>query len=891
MKRKKYKWKQCIQSDFSKIAHYRRELQRRLPTISPVMHYTKDDLCAVYMSVVAAMVSASDCAIPQCVFRKNIRPKWKGVLKTLHDEMRSARKLWVQAGKPRSNSVLLTRYKECKRTFRAEIRRHNATMSADFYNELDKSAEVDQNRFWRLLKASRRKPNKPPPPMCFDGTLYHSPLDITNKWAEYFENLYTPKDNPEYDKEFKKHVEARVRDMDKESYEYYVAELDSPFTVEEVKLCIRELKNGKAGGYDNLSNEHIKCGGKKLHETLTDLFNLFLKFEYVPKCAKRGIIHTLYKGNGKKRNDPNSYRPVTLLPVLYKLFERLMLGRLQAWISDKNIAFPNPQQSAYQRNRSCVSTSFVMMEAIYHQLEKHSKVYACFLDTKKAYDTVWHNGLLYKLFNFGIKGKLWRLTRNCYDEIESCVVDNELMSPWFVLGQGVRQGGVLSTWLYLLYINEQLEELDALNVGIQIDGVKCGSPCHADDLTLLSIAKFGLDTMMHTSYRYAMKWRYDYNGDKCSIIVFGESANQWNRLKTERKFTLGKQVVMETTSYVHLGQLIDKYLVTTARTISAAQKLKSSLMSILGPGLQPQGFNPITSHKLYKLICIPRALYGSELWTSLTANEVMILERSHRYCLKRLQGFNRQTRTLIVLAMIGSPSLQIYLDRQCMRFLGQLAAMDSDCLPKQVLIKRFTSAKTAPAGGKCLGYIPHITATLDKYNCGHVLEELMLTDSFPNKAIWKKTVYEKTALNENLRFLVDCESENLQRTLRIEKTLDYPSLLWIAANQDSALKLNYAFLAKLCTIVLPTGLVECAQCSKLYADPHVHFFCECTAFSKQRELFWDRLVDECSVTVSSALWNFPDNILAETLLGRQTLNVDIEDNLVVLKIAAECWYP
>ena len=630
-----------------------------------------------------------------------------------------------------------------------------------------------------------------------------------------------------------------------------------------------------------------------MHMTLTALFNLFLRFEHVPNSAKRGVIHTLHKGNGKERSDPNSYRPITLLPVLYKLFERLLLVRLQVWTADNNIIFPNPQQSGYQKNRSCVSTSFTLLEAIYHQLERHSKVYACFLDTRKAFDTVWHNGLFYKLFNFGIKSKMWRLMKNCYEENESCVVDNTLASRWFPIRQGVRQGGILSAWLYLLFINEQLDELDHLNEGIKIDGIKCGSPCHADDLALLSLAKFGLDQMMETSNRYSNKWRYDYNTGKSLVMVFGETACQFKRLKLTRKWALGTNAVDETTKYVHLGLLINKYLMTKNRSIQTAQKLKSSLMSLLGPGIQPQGFNPVTSHKLYKLICIPRALYGSELWCDLTASEYLMLERAHRYSLKRLQGFHRLTRTAVTLAMIGSPSFQTYIDRQCMRFLGQLAYMNSDCLPRKVLAKRYESflSNSDNSDIKSMGYVPHICDILEKYGCENEAENLILNDTFPPKAIWKQCVIEKTLDFENSRFIKECGNENLDRIMRIEKSLDYPSLLWLAAKLDSAQKTRYAFLAKLNTISISETPVICEQCSNTYSDPLVHFFCHCTAFSRHRDLFWERIVDECSVSCSAQLWSFDDMTLSETMVGRQTLDVDFDELVYVLKVAAECWSP
>ena len=193
LKRKKFHWKKCLQSDFEKIIRYRTELKRRLPEISYSHVYTKFEIDMLYSEIVSAMVTASTQTIPECVFRGNVRPGWKGPLQSLHNELRHARTAWVQQGKPRStDSTARAHYKECKSRFRAELRRHNAKLSADFYNDLDESAEADQKRFWRLLKASRRAPDKPPPPMRFGETVYYNATDINNKWADYFEVIYTP---------------------------------------------------------------------------------------------------------------------------------------------------------------------------------------------------------------------------------------------------------------------------------------------------------------------------------------------------------------------------------------------------------------------------------------------------------------------------------------------------------------------------------------------------------------------------------------------------------------------------------------------------------------------------------------------------------------------------
>ncbi len=89
------------------------------------------------------------------------------------------------------------------------------------------------------------------------------------------------------------------------------------------------LKRGKAPGIDHVCNEHILYGGNTLVSCLVRLFNAFIELKHVPRALKRGLVITLFKGGNKKRTDPNSYRAITLLSSVYKLFERVLLGQLR----------------------------------------------------------------------------------------------------------------------------------------------------------------------------------------------------------------------------------------------------------------------------------------------------------------------------------------------------------------------------------------------------------------------------------------------------------------------------------------------------------------------------------------------------------------------------------
>ena len=82
------------------------------------------------------------------------------------------------------------------------------------------------------------------------------------------------------------------------------------------------------------------------------------------------------------------------------------------FISDEKIPFPCPQQQGFQKQLSCLTAAFNLQETICANLDLHSNVYAAFLDTEKAFDTVWHSGLFYKLHNLGIKGKISRIIKH-----------------------------------------------------------------------------------------------------------------------------------------------------------------------------------------------------------------------------------------------------------------------------------------------------------------------------------------------------------------------------------------------------------------------------------------------------------------------------------------------
>ena len=113
--------------------------------------------------------------------------------------------------------------------------------------------------------------------------------------------------------------------------------------------------------------------------------------DIVPICMKVGTIITLFKGGNKLRTDPNNYRAITLSSVIIRVYENIILKRIDTQGNVKVVQL----QSGFQKCLCCVMTSFSLKECIFYGKEQGSRVFICFLDARKAFDRLWHDGLFF----------------------------------------------------------------------------------------------------------------------------------------------------------------------------------------------------------------------------------------------------------------------------------------------------------------------------------------------------------------------------------------------------------------------------------------------------------------------------------------------------------------
>ena len=284
------------------------------------------------------------------------------------------------------------------------------------------------------------------------------------------------------------------------------AKLDSSLiTNEQIANLLISLKVNKAHGPDDISVHMIKLCGDSLIFPLKLIFNNILSTGIFPKQWKRANVTPVHKKDNKQLI--KNYRPISLLPIFAKVFEKNIFMELYNHLVRNNLITNN--QSGFRPGDSVTNQLIYLVHEIYKSFDcyENFEVRSVYLDMSKAFDKVWHKGLIFKLEQNGVTGNLLKLLKNYISNREQRVVLNGMHSDWGSINSGVPQGSVLGPLLFLIYIND-LE-----------NGIKSSIKFFADDTSLFSTVSDPITSAENINHnlklisQWAFQWKMSFNPD------------------------------------------------------------------------------------------------------------------------------------------------------------------------------------------------------------------------------------------------------------------------------------------------------------------------------------------------------------------------------------------
>ena len=496
------------------------------------------------------------------------------------------------------------------------------------------------------------------------------PSDIDGqKWEDYYKGLFT-EEKGDIDNILKKEPKPVNR------------KLNSKIKKEELAKILSNLKKGKAVGNDRIANEFLQVIPDNIFKLILDYLNLTLELGKI--CANWciGIISLIHKDGPK--DDPSNYRAICIMNALLKVLCTLLNERLTDYCEEAKII--DIAQIGFKRHSRTTDHTFTLKGAVnkYVVDQKGKKLYACFVDFQKAFDSVWHDGLFRRLENLGINGNFLNLIRDIYKHTKCAVKINNNTTQFFDYNKGVLQGNPLSPILFNIFINEIFKTVQNTDSMLTLDGNNYfNALMYADDLILLSTTEEGLQNSMNALYQFCITWKLNINYKKTKCMTFSKGT-----IRKEPKFYINNVLIENTKTFKYLGFTISSSKCSFLPTLDDLSARASKGLYALRSRLPFNSLPIKTILKVFDACIMPILLYGSELWGVYTNLDwkrwdESKIERVHTQFLKRLLGVNRSTTNIMTRAELGRHSLQEFMTRRYVRYVSYLGEKDSEYLCKQ----------------------------------------------------------------------------------------------------------------------------------------------------------------------------------------------------------------
>ena len=667
----------------------------------------------------------------------------------------------------------------------------------------------DPKTFWKKWKNSKE---------CF--THNSQPNISGNKWYDYFTNLHTEKGSIQ-------------TDSDSNQIEYFEnGENNELFTRIEFDKVIKKLKMDKSEGSDSISNEMVKNSPKLILDILFKFINTCFNKSLAPKSWCLDLINPIHKEGSK--DDPNNYRGLCISSALLKILCFLLNKRILSQVRQRNLI--NKNQTGFKEKHRTADNLLTLKNVVkkYVTIGK-GKIYAFFIDFKKTYDSVWHEGLFTKMRKNLLGGKLLDVIRDIYKKTKCAVRIGGNCTQFFSITKGVRQGCPLSPILFNLYVNDIFQiinENNDSNLYLTRD-VFINALMYADDLILLSDTAEGLQKQINKLSKYCEKWRLNINLKKSKIMIF----NRGNKL-IKSEFTINEKVLENVKSMKYLGFKINAKNCSFLETLDELSiKAKRTIYAINNTMKISQIPIKLTL-KLFDTLIKPILLYGAEVWGIYTNFDYSTWENSkiemiQTQFLKRALGCNVQTSNNMTRGEVGARPLLTDVNFKVITYIKNILERDESIVYSSLEFEKNNQVKP-----NLLQYINNFDLCLDEntLNENRKKNKIKCQDNYDR--IWHLKIMEspKAISYCKFKYIVGLE-KYLYKVRNIRHRISLTRLR--LSNHKLLIETGRHLRPK-----LERNQRKCFTCKDEIED-ELHFIMKCPLYATERQALFTSVQNNC----------------------------------------------
>lgn len=403
-----------------------------------------------------------------------------------------------------------------------------------------------------------------------------------------------------------------------------------PTNIKEVKNIIDNLNTNTSTGVDGVSTKVIKCISPVLVEDLTKCINKCIEEGSFPDTLKIAKVSAIYKAGNKI--DPNNYRPISVLPVISKIFEKILYNQLETYLNE--IDFLNKKQYGFRKSSNTLSATIDLVTNLKNKIDKKQISLGVFIDLKKAFDTISHDLLLEKLHSIGIKGKAHSMLKSYLTNRFQVVKMGTIQSSPRLITCGVPQGSILGPLLFIIYINN-IYELD----------LKGEITLYADD-TCLFYFGHSIDVVIEEAQKDLHLLNVWF---QCNLLTINTSKTNYIIFKAKNKkihdhkpLNIDGMIINKTNTEKYLGLLLDEHLTWKPHL----EKLRSKIASLSGLLRRITGCLPRkVRYVIYNSLVKPHLDYLIEVWGSAAKTNLQYIQTTQNKIIKTLFNYDFLTPT------------------------------------------------------------------------------------------------------------------------------------------------------------------------------------------------------------------------------------------------------